>query len=324
MSSEQPGSVSAASGGEPQERDLRQWLKLIESRGQLLAIDAEVDPEEEMTAITFMASQRHGCQALLFRNLKGDRSGSSILVNMLAASQKRFALAVGLDPDLTTRDMISATRQILRRRMPPRMIAQDQAPVSEVVLTGNEIDLNHFPVPRFWPGDGGRYFGTGCVVLTRNPETGVVNAGVYRLQLHASNVLGFSVVPGRHGIRNCEAAWARGRPAEVVVAFGVDPALFIAATQAFDHAESEIDVAAGLIGAPVDFTGGRVLADLPIPARAEFVIEGLVHQDRLELEGPLGEWHGFYSSPAAQKPVIEVKAIHHRRGPIFAAAPMAN
>ncbi|MBI2315724.1 MAG: UbiD family decarboxylase [Betaproteobacteria bacterium] len=325
MSKEQPLSASANAGDSrsPGARDLRQWLALAESRGQLRTIDAEVDPEEEMTAVTFMATRRHGCEALLFRNLKGDRSGSRILINMLGASEERYALAVGLDPNLSARELIAATRQVLKRRIAPVLIPQDRARVSEVVLTGGEIDFTRFPVPKFWPGDGGRYFGTGCIVLTRNPETGVINAGVYRLQLHSPTVLGLSMVPGRHGVRNCEAAWSSGRPAEVVVALGIDPALFIAATQSFDHEDSELDVAGGFLGAPVELTRARFL-DLPIPAQAEMVIEGLVHKDRLELEGPLGEWHGFYSSPAAKKPVIEVKAIHHRRSPILTAALMAT
>ncbi|MBI4291573.1 MAG: UbiD family decarboxylase [Betaproteobacteria bacterium] len=325
MTSPMPTSLPANSGENSagEARDLRKWLALIESRGELLTIDAEVDPEEELTAITFMATQRRGCQALLFRNLKGDASGSRILINMLGASKERYGLAVGLDPGLSTREMITATRQVLKRRIAPTMVGSDQAPVSEVVLTEGKIDLTRFPVPRFWPGDGGKYFGTGSIVLTRNPETGVLNAGVYRLQLHAANMLGFSLVPGRHGLRNCEAWWSRGHPAEVVVALGIDPALFIAATQSFDYGESELDIAGGFLGAPVQLTRAKYL-DLPIPAQAEFVIEGLVHKDRLEPEGPLGEWHGFYSSPSGRKPVIDVKAIHHRRSPILTAALMAN
>ena len=317
--------ASAGSMDEPRHeyRDLREWLSLIESRGQLRTIDAEVDPEEELSAITFMAAQRRGSQALMFRNLKGDKSGSRILINMLAASQERFALAVGIDPDLSTQEMIAATRKILKIRIPPKMIPRDQASVSEVLLTGRDIDLTRFPVPKFWPGDGGKYIGTGNITLIRNPDTGVINAGVYRHQLHSANVIGLSMVPGRHGVRNMEASWSRGRPAEVVVAYGIDPALFIAATQSFGHDESELDVAGGLMGAPIEFTQGQFV-DLPIPAHAEFVIEGLVHKDHLEPEGPLGEWHGFYSSATAPKPAIDVTAVHHRKSPIFTATLMAN
>src|ERR1039458_5319062 len=141
MHSQRPLSAAEAPNGDPKpkSRDLREWLALIESRGQLLTIDAEVDAEEELSAITFMATQRRGCQALLFRNLKDDKSGSHILINMLGASKERFALSVGLDPDLSTRDMITATQEIIKKRIPPRWIPREQAPVLEVLLTEENI-----------------------------------------------------------------------------------------------------------------------------------------------------------------------------------------
>ncbi|MCC6887745.1 MAG: UbiD family decarboxylase [Hyphomicrobiales bacterium] len=304
-------------------RDLREWLEMIRSHGELVTIDAEVDAEEELTAIAFMAAQKNGRQALLFRNLKGDNTRSSILINILAASKKRYALTVGLDPALSIREMIGATRGLLKQRIAPTVVARADATVSARVLTGSDIDLTRYPVPKFWPGDGGRYFGTGSVVLTRNADTGIINVGVYRQQLHSPTTLGLHMVPGRHGLRNCESWWSKGRPADIVVAHGVHPALFIAATQSFKPDQSELDVAGGLIGSAVELTAGH-LVDLPRPARAELVIEGQGHKDRLQLEGPLGEWHGFYSGSPALKHVIDVVAVHQRTEPILSAALMAN
>lgn len=304
-------------------RDLREWLAMIRSHGELMAIDAEVDPEEELSAITFMAAQRRGRQALLFRNLKGDKTGSSILINILASSQVRYALTVGLDPELSTRELIQSTRDRLQRRIPPVVVARAEAPVAAMVRTGAEVDLTRYPVPKFWPGDGGRYFGTGSVVLTRNADTSIINVGVYRQQLHSPTTLGLHMVSGRHGLRNCESWWARGRPAEIAVAHGVHPALFIAATQSFKPEQSELDVAGALMGSAVELTQGHH-TDLPIPARAELVVEGLVHKDHLHPEGPLGEWHGFYSGKPALKYVIDVVAVHERPQPVFSAAMMTN
>jgi UbiD family decarboxylase len=178
-------------------------------------------------------------------------------------------------------------------------------------------------VPKFWPRDGGPYIGTGNVTFTRDADTGLINAGVYRQMLHSARSVGLNFVAGRHGLRNCQSWWSRGKPCEVVVAYGVDPALFIAATQSYGPKESEIDAAGGLMNAPVELADAETV-DLPIPARAEFVIEGLVHPDRTASEGPLGEFHGFYSGTASQRPVIEVTAVHHRASPIFTAALMAN
>src|SRR5690606_36820345 len=124
---------------------------------------------------------------------------------------------------------------------------------------GDEIDMTRYPSPTFWPEDGGTYTGTGNVTLIRNPDTGVINVGVYRQMLHGPRKLGINMVPGRHGAQNCEAWWARGKPCPVVVAYGIDPALFIAATQVFGYDESELDVAGGLMGAPVEMTAADLL-----------------------------------------------------------------
>jgi 4-hydroxy-3-polyprenylbenzoate decarboxylase len=273
-------------------RDLRDWLGLVEQHGLLHTIDQEVDPDQELSAITLLGSSRRGSGAFLFRRMRGDASGSRILTNMLGASEERYALTVGLEPSLTTGEKIAATRKILQRRIAPIRVPRERAPVCEVLLRDGEIDLTRFPVPKFWPRDGGKYIGTGNVTLTRAPATGLTNAGVYRQMLHGPRRVGLSFVPGRHGLRNCQAWWARGEPCEVVVAYGVDPALFIAATQAYGPGESELDAAGGLMGAAVELTDA-VCVGLPIPARAELVIEGLVHADRTEVEGPLGEFHGF-------------------------------
>lgn len=303
--------------------DLRGWLSLAEHHDMLHKIDAEVDADEELSAITFMVAQQRPSKALLFNCIKGDDTQSRILTNMLAASRERYALTVGLDPGLSTSEAIIATQGLMAHRIAPVSVPRERAPVFETSIRDEDIDLTQFPAPKFWPGDGGKYFGTGSITLTRNPTTGVINAGVYRQMLHSSRRIGLNFVPGRHGLRNCEISWSRGEPAQVVVALGAEPALFVAATQTFKADESELDVAGGLMGAPIELTRADFV-DLPIPARAEFVIEGLVYQERMEIEGPLGEFHGFYSGAAAPKPVIEVKAVHLRKSPILTAALMAD
>lgn len=305
-------------------KDLRDWLALCEAAGELQTISANVDPDEELAAVTLMGTRgRAHSPAFLFTQLAGDRSRSRILSNMLGASKARFCLALGLDPSLSIRQTIAATREILKKRNLPVEVAFSAAPVSEVSLTGSDIDLTRYPVPKFWPHDGGKYIGTGNVTFIRDPATGVLNVGVYRQMLHGPATVGINFVPGRHGLRNCQAWWAMGKPCEVVVAYGVDPILFMAATQSFPHDVSEIDVAGGMKGQGIELAPARTV-NLPIPAQAEFVIEGLIHPGKEMVEGPLGEFHGFYSGEASMRPVIDVTAVHHRTSPIFTAALMAN
>jgi 4-hydroxy-3-polyprenylbenzoate decarboxylase len=315
--------AAATSARQTQWRDLREWLALIERNGELKRIDKPVDPDEELAAITFMATRREDAPALLFQNLTGDRSGSSILSNMLGASKERYALAVGLNPALSTAELISETRAIMSRRIAPVRIPKSRAPVNEIVLRGNEIDLTQFPVPKFWPGDGGRYIGTGDITLTAEPQTGRLNVGCYRQMLQGPRRVGLYCSPGKHGLLDREAWWARGEPCEVVAAYGIDPVLFMLAAQVFGAKESELDVAGGIMGRAVELTEAECVR-LPIPANAELVIEGVLHQGDVEPEGPLGEFTGYYGRERSPQPVIEVKALHCRRAPILTAALMAK
>jgi 4-hydroxy-3-polyprenylbenzoate decarboxylase len=303
--------------------DLRGWLAQVEQRDELKRIKAPVDPDEELGAVTLLATRQDYSPALLFESLQGDATGSRILTNMLGASKERYALAVGLDPALSTAEMIQATRTLMTDPVKPVTIAKERAPVNEVVLSGNDIDLTKFPVPRFWPGDGGQFIGTGDITLTASPANGRINVGCYRQMLQGPNRIGLYCSPGKHGLLDREAWWEQGKPCEVVAAYGIDPVLFMLAAQSFGAEQSELDVAGGIMGRPVELTKAEFVS-LPIPAHAEFVIEGLLHQGDVMPEGPLGEFTGYYGRERSPQPVIEVKAVHHRKSPIFTHALMAR
>jgi 4-hydroxy-3-polyprenylbenzoate decarboxylase len=303
--------------------DLRDWLSLIEHHRLLRRISCPVDPDEEIAAVTFMATRRENAPALLFEKPLGDRTGAKVLANMLGASKERYALAVGLEPDLSIAELIAHTRPLMNRRMAPVRVAKPEAPVNEIVLRESEVDLTVYPAPKFWPGDGGRYIGTAGITLTAQPGSGRINVGVYRQMLHGPRRVGLYCSPGKHGLLDREACWTRGEPCEVVAAYGVDPVLFMLGAQAFGAKESELDVAGGIMGRPVELTEGEFVR-LPIPANAELVIEGLLHPGDVAPEGPLGEFTGYYGRERSPQPVIEVKALHARVSPILTAALMAK
>src|SRR5262245_3539725 len=304
-------------------RDLREWLDLVERAGELKRIKAAVDPKEELSAITYMATRAEDAPALLFENLAGARADARVLANMLGVSKERYALAVGIDPALSIAEMITATRSIMRARLPPVEVDKHAAPVNEVVVRGDDIDLTVFPAPTFWPGDGGPYIGTGNITFTRDPRSGRINVGTYRQMLHDKARVGLYCSPGKHGRLDREATWAGGGPCEVVAAYGIDPVLFMVGAQAFSAGESELGVAGGIMGRPVELTQAEFVS-LPIPAQAELVIEGVLHQGDDLMEGPLGEFTGYYGNERSSQPVIEVKAVHCRRAPILTAALMAK
>jgi len=304
-------------------RDLREWIALIERKGTLRRIGKPVNADEELAAITYMATRNEEAPALLFENIVGDTSGSRVLANMLGASKERYALAVGIDPNLSIAEMIAATRGIMNRHVAPVRVAKSKAPVNEIVLRGDDIDLTRFPSPKFWPGDGGRYIGTGDITLTASPDSGRINVGCYRQMLHGPRRVGLYCSPGKHGLLDREAWWKAGKPCEVVVAYGIDPVLFMLAAQVFGAKESELDVAGGMMGRGIELTDAETVG-LPIPARAELVIEGTVRQGDVLDEGPLGEFTGYYGRERSPQPVIDVTALHMRKAPILTAALMAK
>ena len=304
-------------------RDLREWIAQVENLDQLKRINAPVDPDEELGAITLLATRQDNAPALIFENLQGDTTGSHILTNMLGSSKERYAAAVGIDPSLSTSEMIQATRTLMREAVKPVMVSKNDAAVNDVVLTGAEVDVTKFPVPKFWPGDGGQFIGTGDITFTASPDTGRINVGCYRQMLHGPTRIGLYCSPGKHGLLDREAWWARGKPCEVVAAYGIDPVLFMVAAQSFGAEESELDVAGGIMGRPIELTEAECVS-LPIPANAEFVVEGVLHPGDMLPEGPLGEFTGYYGRERSPQPVMEIKAIHHRKSPIFTHALMAR
>src|SRR5712692_10166505 len=302
--------------------DLRDWLRRGEDIGELRRVSAEVDPFEEMGALTYMVGKRPGSPALLFERPKGG-SGYRSLWNLLGNSTRRIAVTLGEPPDSSRADLIRALRAKLKRRMEPVEISREDAPVNEVVLEGSDIDLTTVPAPKHWPYDGGRYLGTCDAVLTRDPDSGTVNMGTYRIMVHDARHVGLYLSPGKDARLHIARAWELGRPIEVVAAAGIDPLLMVIASMTFPKNQSELDAVGGVAGAPLEITRG-VTTDLPIPARAEYVIEGIIRPNATRLEGPFGEFTGYYGRPEASAPLVEVTAIHSRNHPILTNALMAD
>src|SRR5262245_17633920 len=175
--------------------DLRGWIAQIEQHGELARIAARVDPDEEIGAVTLLASRQDRSPALMFESLQDDATGSRILINMLGASRERYALAVGLDPSASTPEMIQATRSLMTDPIPPVTIAKERAPVNEVVLTGGDIDLTRFPVPNSGPATAARSSERATSRSRPRPKpAGSTSAAIGRC-CRAGTALGFIVLP---------------------------------------------------------------------------------------------------------------------------------
>jgi UbiD family decarboxylase len=304
-------------------KDLRDWLNKVEEVGDLKVIREEVDWDEELSAIVYMAAKQEGAPALLFKKIKGYPEGPAVLSNILGSSLKRIALTLGLPSNLSVIEMIKRTKDVYFKQIGPQIVDKGKAPVNENIKMGDDVDLYAFPAPKMWPLDGGRYIGTADIVITKDPEDGHLNLGTYRQMVLSKNEVGFYVSPGKDALLHREKWWKMGKPCEVAVAYGIDPLLFVLGAMGFPKNVSEYDYAGGIKGEPVKVVKGEV-TDLLIPADAEIVVEGLSYPNQFKDEGPFGEFTGYYGRPGGNTPYIEVKCIHYRSNPILTAALMAD
>jgi 4-hydroxy-3-polyprenylbenzoate decarboxylase len=303
--------------------DLRGWLEAVDQIGEVRTIEASVDPIEEMSAISYLISRSENAPAVLFTNVRGAAPGVRSLFNLTGSSRRRLALALGLAESSDLLGMVQELRGRLSRRISPVTIDPSSAPVNEVVLRGDDVDLFSFAPPRHWPFDGGQYIGTGDVVITRDPESGRLNVGTYRMMIHDRNHAGISLEPGKDAKIDLVRTSKRGQRMPVAAVVGLHPLWLALGAQKFPKDLSEYDAIGGVLGAPLELV--EVGADgILVPAAAEIVLEGYVELHDSKPEGPFGEFTGYYGTPDADAPVMTVTAIHHRRQPILTNALLAE
>jgi len=234
-------------------------------------------------------------------------------------SARRLALTLGLPMPRHGLDVVRAYRDRLKtfEEIPPRVV--NGGPVFENVDRDADVDLLALPVPFLHELDGGRYIGTGDLVIMRDPDTGWVNLGTYRAIVHDRNTVGVWMSPGKHGRLIREKYFRDGKPCPVAISVGHDPLLFLSAGNEVDYGTSEYAHAGGHRGIPFEVVQSELHA-LPIPAAAEIVIEGEIVPDEKRPEGPFGEWTGYYASKVREDFVMRVRRVYRRNDPIMTMA----
>ena len=297
--------------------DLRQWLSQLESEGELARVTAKVDWDLEIGGIAQKVFDEEG-PALLFENIKDhENTLCKKFFTASLATYPRIALALGLPKDTPAKKMIEVYMERVKKPLKPVQVKTGA--VKENIIAAKDVDLLQFPAPRWHHLDGGRFIGTFDGVVTKDPETGWTNIGLYRRQVHDRNHTGIAIIHGQHVWMH----WRKNRKLgnktmPIAVVNGWDPILPMVACSSQPAEVCEYDIMGALRQKPVELVKCETV-DLAVPADAEIVFEGevLIDFDKFRMEGPFGEYSGYYGSTANKKPVVRWNCITHRTDPIL-------
>jgi len=309
--------------------DLREFIALLEERGELVRIKQEVDPNLEMTEISDRTLRAKG-PALLFENPKG--YDIPVLCNLFGTPE-RVALGMGQENVGALRD-VGELLAFLKEPEPPKGLLDlwekrhdfkqvlnmpvkvvKKAPCQQIVLEGDQVDLDKLPIQTCWPGDAAPLV-TWALAVTRGPDKERQNLGIYRMQKIAKNKLIMRWLAHRGGALDYRAFRKKnpGKPYPVAIALGADPATTLGAVTPVPDTLSEYAFAGLLRGEKTQVV--KCLGnDLQVPASAEFILEGFLHGDEAE-EGPFGDHTGYYNE-VETFPVFTIDRITHRENPIY-------
>jgi 4-hydroxy-3-polyprenylbenzoate decarboxylase len=308
---------------------LREFVDRLENENELVRIKDHVSPILEITEITDRVSkQPGGGEALLFENVEG--SNIPVLINAFGSS-KRINMALGvLDIEKIPNDIdkylkIKPPSSLLEKvkllpmlleaaAFPPKMVSSRQASCQEVVLTGDDVDLEKIPILQCWPNDAGRFI-TFPIVVNRTIDRKLRNVGLYRMQVYDKKTTGMHWHIHKDGAHFFHDFKKQGKIMECAVAIGADPAVCYSASAPLPFGIDEFLFAGFIRKSPVPLVKCKTV-DLEIPATAEIVLEGFIDPSEMRLEGPFGDHTGYYSQDG-DYPVFNITAITHRKNPIY-------
>lgn len=301
-------------------KDLRGFLRFLETHypNEVLRVKREVDPMFGATAILWRLEKERRFPAVIFEHIKG----SDIpCVTNVHASFARLAMAIGLDIDATPRDFVLEYMKREDAPIEPKIVDPGSAPCKEVILTGGDVDVFKLPMLKYHELDSGqvdpgyeahrgRYITLGYVIM-KDPDTGIRNAGVYRLQAKSRNKFGIQISETAHGHYIMKKHLKRAEPTPMAVAIGLHPAVELGFLSFTGIDVDEFTMAGAMLGEPLEIVKCETV-DLEVPANAEIILECEIDPEVREPEAPFGEYPGTYG-PERNNPVVWVKAITMRK-----------
>lgn len=298
-----------ATRGSPPFLDLGSFLASLEHSGRLHRVSKPVDKDGELACIarwSLESTAEKDAYAILFENVKGHCF--PVVVNLFSTPEM-YGSALGIEAD----EILQHWAKSLARPISP--VAVNFGPVQEITHFAADADLLSIPAPVWTPGrDAGPYL-SAANVITKDPDTGIQNMGIYRMQIHDSRHAGL-YFGGRmqHGAIHMRKYAERRQPMPIAAVIGAAPTITFASAAKLPYGVDELSIAGALAGSGIEVVRAKTV-DLLVPARAECVIEGSVHAGSSREEGPFGEYLGYVNG-AAPAAVVEVTAITHRSAPV--------
>ena len=291
-------------------KDMRTWISQLEEAGELSGVSDEVSVEVDIGRHLFESKEK----ALLFDNVK-NYPGWKVL-GQAPANWRQIGLAFGTE----TKNIVSEfASRVDKGLVKCKMV--DSGPVKEVVLTGKNANLLKIPIHIIAEKDPGRFIAS-ALNIVKDPETGVRNLAMHRLQIKDSDKMGIMMVEGKHTHLIYQKYEAMNKPMPMAIAIGHHPMYYFAAPYTPPFGVDELEVAGALLGEPVELTKCETI-DLEVPAHAEIVLECELPPKIREEEGPFSEFTGYYPSLELKKPVVMLKAITMRKDAIYKAVQSA-
>ncbi|MGD0237395.1 MAG: UbiD family decarboxylase [Syntrophorhabdales bacterium] len=286
--------------------EFRDFLRLLNKRGEIVHVKKRVDRKYEIGGYLWAYEQRG--KAVRFEQVKGS---TMPVIGGLYQNWKRIGLSLGQTGTFGQKEMYALFQSAVAHALPPTKVST--GPVKEIILKGEGIDMGKLPVPTLFEGDGGPYITAGAGIC-RNPENGLYNIGIYRMQVVGKDRILVWAFPGSDLNAIYKAYEGRGQELDFAVAIGVDPAFFATAVSKVPTDVDEMAVAGGLRGRPIKVVQGET-TDLLIPAYAEVVIEGKINPKERITDGPFADHGGIYKGGSS--PVLKVSSVLQRRDAVF-------
>ena len=296
-------------------KDLRQFLSIVKEAGPDFYVDVKkpVNPHLEVCVLQEKLAKQGRFPVIYCPEVIGSKLP---LVTDVFGSYEMLGVILGMEPKKHTKyDILHEYRRREVNLKPMEKVPPSKAPVKDVILRGKDVDLSLLPACFHAELDSGNYITIGAMIC-KDPETGILNAGVYRHEVKGKDKLGCMINPTNHGAFIARRYAQLEKPMEVVLFIGHHPAVILAALHKGSQDLNELELAGALLEEPLKVTSAETV-DLPVPADAEIVIEGVIDPRNMVTDGPFAEYSGYYGEGNKSCYLIQVTAISMRRDAIY-------